>query len=372
MAGNGPISKKFMLNSKIMNSYTSLESKNTTELPDNQTAPYIHLRGRDIVTSMIYWANKHVNKTVHEEGGDEHEADGKRHGNDDGHDDEEHHDDEHDDDDHGHHGKHKWGKYKKGKSKKGKGKMLRALHEEEVDDDDVWWFEDEDHEEEEHYDEEHDDEEKKYESEDHATLYYTTTGRAEFLFVCGRDDDSCESKCDCLRGEFFNMFPWAVLGAFVSAVFLFVGIWVAYKLVMHTKRFQAYLDEEKKSTSNSSTSNAAQRNFGSGTVGGGRSANTANYTPNTNTVAPMNTAEPQGQQQPMFLNGAMVNKQQGGQPQQQQLNGYYVQPVQPVPSAPQQSQNYNPNQTPIVIVTGQPVSNEPSAFTRQEGTPVVM
>jgi hypothetical protein len=371
MAGNGPISEKFMLNSKIMNSYTSLESKNTTELPDNQTAPYIHLRGRDIVTSMIYWANKHVNETVHEEAVDEQEADGKRHGSD--HDDDEQDDDVHDDDRHGHNGKHKWGKGKKVKGKKGKGKMLRALQNVHEDEDDFWWFEDEeDHEDEEHeheerYDEEHDDEKKEHESEDNATLYYTTTGRAEFVFVCGRDDDNCESKCDCLRGEFFDMFPWAVLGAFVSAVFLSVGIWVAYKLVMHTKRFQAYLDEEKKSTSNSNT---AQRNFGSGTVGGGRAANTANYTPNTNTVAPMNTAEPQ--EQPMVLNGALVYKQQGVQPQQQQLNGYYVQPVQPVPSAPQQSQNYNPNQTPIVIVTGQPVSNEPSAFTRQEGTPVVM
>jgi hypothetical protein len=60
-------------------------------------------------------------------------------------------------------------------------------------------------------------------------LYYTSTGSARFVHVCGRGEsnEECNSRCDCLGGRFHVAQPTAAMMAVVSLITVMIAITVA-------------------------------------------------------------------------------------------------------------------------------------------------
>jgi len=67
------------------------------------------------------------------------------------------------------------------------------------------------------------------EDHDEEELYYTSTGSARFVHVCGRgeDNEDCNARCDCLGGRFHVAQPMAAVMAVLSLLTVAIAIAVS-------------------------------------------------------------------------------------------------------------------------------------------------
>lgn len=82
------------------------------------------------------------------------------------------------------------------------------------------------------------------------TLYYTTTGNAKFVHVCGRSESKgeCNDRCDCLGGKFHDDTNHALIGLALAILLFFIAvILAAYCYVKWNNKWVRYeeLREER-------------------------------------------------------------------------------------------------------------------------------